>query len=591
MQSMINTMTAAGQLMEAAGQPLSFENTCIRNMFILPSRIKAFGDDELYLSFIGHLIRECGNYAFPETAAEYDRYFADCIRLKEQMQPFDREVWLSCTSLLFENLKTPFYGVYAGILLDLESCFSDRDLFLRTLKDFYSVLIKSSPEVQKLTGRIASLAAGLRPYFSQNEPLLSDLLRSRLSCFAGDKNIWLVNIFQEMYTDSVSSLDEIHVAAFLEDYHKKELHFLTENVPAPEDILARRAPGVPGISAPDAAHGAPGSTFSISALTLPEYLARRAFFFAARKTAAPKDVFARYKKAGGFLTLSKDSILNRFAYNMTSASYLTDPAIGREAELKDLELILISPKKSPILLGEAGVGKTAVVEGLAWRLQQGMVPSLLQNKEIYKLTTTSLLSGTKYVGEMEERIRQLMEELDRHPDILLFIDEIHTIVGAGSTESSNNDISNMLKPYIDRGDIKIIGSTTSAEYNQYLLSDKALARRFYPITVEEPDEETTMQILLGTLPATEQETRVRHTFSDKELRQILGVLIHLSHKEYQPADRRTRRPELPLTLLEMAFSFAALQSRETVATKDFISAVRHSNLLRSDVRQRAEEFF
>ena len=342
-----------------------------------------------------------------------------------------------------------------------------------------------------------------------------------------------------MYTDSVSSLDEIHVAAFLEDYHKKELHFLTENVSAPEDILARRAPDVPGISAPDAAHGAPGSTFSISALTLPEYLARRAFFFAARKTAAPKDIFARYKRAGGFLTLSKDSILNRFAYNMTSASYLTDPAIGREAELKDLELILISPKKSPILLGEAGVGKTAVVEGLAWRLQQGMVPSLLQNKEIYKLTTTSLLSGTKYVGEMEERIRQLMEELDRHPDILLFIDEIHTIVGAGSTESSNNDISNMLKPYIDRGDIKIIGSTTSAEYNQYLLSDKALARRFYPITVEEPDEETTMQILLGTLPATEHETRVRHTFSDKELRQILGVLIHLSHEEYQPTDRRT----------------------------------------------------
>ena len=276
---------------------------------------------------------------------------------------------------------------------------------------------------------------------------------------------------------------------------------------------------------------------------------------------------------------------------MTAASYITNPAIGREAELNDLELILISPKKSPILLGEAGVGKTAVAEGLAWLLQRGQVPNLLKNREIYKLTTTSLLSGTKYVGEMEERIRQLMEELDRHPEIILFIDEIHTIVGAGSTESSNNDISNMLKPYIDRGDIKIIGSTTSDEYQKYILSDKALARRFYPVTVEEPDADTTLRILLGTIPAVEYETKVRNAFSQEVTIQILRTLIRLSSEDYQPQDKRTRRPELPLTLLEMAFSYAALQSRDTVSRDDFISAVRHSNLLKAEVKNSAEQYF
>ena len=324
--------------------------------------------------------------------------------------------------------------------------------------------------------------------------------------------------------------------------------------------------------------------FSLENISFPEYLAQRTVYFSERRTKAPDTVFSGRHHSGTVSILSSDSILNRYAYNMTMASYIANPAIGRESEISDLELILISPKKSPILLGEAGVGKTAVVEGLAWLLQQGNVPKLLQHKELYKLTTTSLLSGTKYVGEMEERIRQLMDELEKHPDIILFIDEIHTIVGAGSTESSNNDISNMLKPYIDRGDIKIIGSTTSDEDRKYLLSDKALARRFYPITIEEPDEDTTLRILLGTIPSIEYETKVRNAFSEEETRHILQILISLSAEKYQSADKRTRRPELPLTLLEMAFSYAALYSRDTVSIEDFICAVRHSNLLKQDVK-------
>lgn len=608
MNSIADTLSKAYRLIQDTGQPLSFENNCIQNMFILPSRIRAFHDGGLFLKFIANLIQERNNLSFPDEAEEYDRYFTDCILMKECMEisdyysrthsdsfskkssrerikyllsenNFPEEIWLQCTIHLFENLKTPFYSVYANTMLHLEPGFRDRNLFLQTLKKFYSVIIKSTPEKQNYINSIAKQASLYGRILRKNEKLLSDILIFQLSCFTTEKNIWLVELFKEMYTDTVSSLEEICTESFLGDFQKKEFRFLSllntgKDVKDPSlEILLQEMP-------------------PLAEMDFPEYLAIRTIFFSQVREKAPENVFSGYRRhGGGGFTLPSDSILNKYAYNMTAASYITNPAIGRDEEINDLELILISPKKSPILLGEAGVGKTAVAEGLAWLLQQGKVPNLLKKKEIYKLTTTSLLSGTKYVGEMEERIRQLMEELDRHPDIILFIDEIHTIVGAGSTESSNNDISNMLKPYIDRGDIKIIGSTTNDEYRKYIMSDKALTRRFYPITIEEPDEATTLRILLGTIPAVEHETKVKNAFSEDKTIQILKTLIMLSSEKYQPLDKRTRKPELPLTLLEMAFSYAALQSRDTVSLDDFISAVRHSNLIKSEVKGKAEQYF
>ena len=200
------------------------------------------------------------------------------------------------------------------------------------------------------------------------------------------------------------------------------------------------------------------------------------------------------------------------------------------------------------------------------------------------MTTTSLLSGTKYVGEMEDRIKKLAGELEAHPDVILFIDEIHTIVGAGSTESSNNDISNMLKPYIDRGDIKIIGATTREEYTRFLLPDKALTRRFYPISIEEPDEELTLSILSGSIPSIEYETKVKNNFSANTTERILRTIISISMPENQPDDQPAKRPELPLTLLEMAFSYAALSGKTALSCEYIEQAVHHSNRLRKEIR-------
>ena len=556
------TLAKAYEIIESAGQPLSFEIGCISNMLISPARISSFKNDDLYLKYITNLVKERGNVSFPEKKEDYDHYFQDCISLKNQMMAnqadFNESSWLNYTIFLLENLKTPYYDTYSSTLLSLERCFSNQELFEQTLQTFYSVMIRSLGEKLDFIKTIAGYGPALKKEMKQNESLLAGILVQDLALFCNEKNFWLTSLIPLLYHTDVFSAEDINQKRFLEYFLQKELEFL--------QITEEKE--------------------------LSSYLSKRSIFFQEHRTEAPSDLFLHSGSNRNLKAqIIQSEFLNTYAYNMNARNYITNPAIGREQELSDLELILISPKKSPILIGEAGVGKTSVVEGLAYQLQRGQVPSLLKNKKIFKLTTTSLLSGTKYVGEMEERMKKLMDELEKQPDVILFIDEIHTIVGAGSTENSNNDISNMLKPYIDRGDIKIIGATTSQEYMQFLIPDKALSRRFYPIAIEEPDSSMTLQILKETLPSVEYETRVKNTFSAEKTNVILRTLIDLSTPENQPEDRRTRLPELPLTLMEMAFSYAALDSRTTVSQQDFAQAVRHTNLLKKEIRLKAEQYF
>lgn len=556
------TLAKAYEIIESAGQPLSFEIGCISNMLISPARISSFKNDDLYLKYITNLVKERGNVSFPEKKEDYDHYFQDCISLKNQMMAnqadFNESSWLNYTIFLLENLKTPYYDTYSSTLRSLERCFSNQELFEQTLQTFYSVMIRSLGEKLDFIKTIAGYGLAFKKEMKQNESLLAGILVQDLALFCNEKNFWLTSLIPLLYHTDVFSAEDINQKRFLDYFLQKELEFL--------QITEEKE--------------------------LSSYLSKRSIFFQEHRTETPSDLFLHSGSNRNLKAqIIQSEFLNTYAYNMNARNYITNPAIGREQELSDLELILISPKKSPILIGEAGVGKTSVVEGLAYQLQRGQVPSLLKNKKIFKLTTTSLLSGTKYVGEMEERMKKLMDELEKQPDVILFIDEIHTIVGAGSTENSNNDISNMLKPYIDRGDIKIIGATTSQEYMQFLIPDKALSRRFYPIAIEEPDSSMTLQILKETLPSVEYETRVKNTFSAEKTNVILRTLIDLSTPENQPEDRRTRLPELPLTLMEIAFSYAALDSRTTVSQQDFAQAVRHTNLLKKEIRLKAEQYF
>lgn len=201
-----------------------------------------------------------------------------------------------------------------------------------------------------------------------------------------------------------------------------------------------------------------------------------------------------------------------------------DPVIGRDEEInKIIEILSRRSKNNPLLIGSAGVGKTSIVEELASRINLDLVPEPLKGKRILSVAMASLVAGTKYRGEFEERINKLLKEVEENNDIILFIDEIHTLVGAGGAEGAI-DASNILKPSLARGKIKIIGATTREEYTKFLEKDKALDRRFQKIYIEEPDTEKTKQILLRLRPLYES---FHHTSISDE---VIDYIVDLSNK-------------------------------------------------------------
>ncbi len=206
-------------------------------------------------------------------------------------------------------------------------------------------------------------------------------------------------------------------------------------------------------------------------------------------------------------------LLDQFGRNLTklAAESKLDPVVGRETEIERIMQILSRrTKNNPVLVGEPGVGKTAVVEGLAQRITHGEVPELLKGKQIYTLDLAALVAGSKYRGEFEERLKKVMKEITQRGDIILFIDELHNLVGAGAAEGAI-DAASILKPALARGELQTIGATTLEEYRKYLERDSALERRFQKITVDQPSTEETVQILKGLRDRYEQHHKVNIT--------------------------------------------------------------------------------
>ena len=206
-------------------------------------------------------------------------------------------------------------------------------------------------------------------------------------------------------------------------------------------------------------------------------------------------------------------VLDKFGVNLTQMARegKIDPVVGREQEIERVVQILSRRKKNnPILIGEAGVGKSAIIEGLALRIARGEVPYTIADKTLFSLDVSSLVAGTKFRGEFEERMQQLLDELRKAKDTIIFIDEIHTIVGAGSTQGSL-DTANILKPALARGELQTIGATTLDEYRENIESDSALERRFQKVVVEPTTPEQTLQILRNIASHYEQHHKVRYT--------------------------------------------------------------------------------
>ncbi len=212
----------------------------------------------------------------------------------------------------------------------------------------------------------------------------------------------------------------------------------------------------------------------------------------------PEASFASTKKEGGTLK-SNTPTLDKYSRDLTQLAREEkfDPIIGRELEIERvIQILSRRTKNNPCLVGEPGVGKTAVVEGLAQKIVAGNIPELLKDRRVVSLDLSMMISGTKYRGEFEERINKVLEEVRLAKDVILFIDELHTIIGAGAAEGAM-DASNILKPSLARGEIQLVGATTLDEYRKHIEKDAALERRFQPVQVEEPSEEETLAILKG----------------------------------------------------------------------------------------------
>ena len=219
------------------------------------------------------------------------------------------------------------------------------------------------------------------------------------------------------------------------------------------------------------------------------------------------------RKAAPGKKKSKTPTLDEYTRDLTALAKAgsLDPVIGREEEIERLVQILARrTKNNPVLLGEPGVGKTAIVEGLAQKIAKGEISDVLSGKRLLALDLASVVAGTKYRGEFEQRLKNIIDEISSAKDAIIFIDELHTIIGAGAAEGSI-DASNMLKPALARGEVQVIGATTFDEYRKYIETDTALERRFQPITVDPPDVEETVTILKGIRPKYEQHHKVKYT--------------------------------------------------------------------------------
>jgi len=279
--------------------------------------------------------------------------------------------------------------------------------------------------------------------------------------------------------------------------------------------------------------------------------------------------------------------IDRFSRDLTALARegKLDPVIGRDKEIdRVIQILSRRRKNNPVLIGEPGVGKTSIVEGLAQRIANKEVPEPLQSKRIVALDLAALVAGTKYRGQFEERLKNILKELEKAPYIILFIDELHTLIGAGAAEGSI-DASNMLKPALARGEIQVIGATTIDEYRKYIEKDGALERRFQPVLVEPPTPEDTVKILMGLKKKFEEFHEVEYTKSAIEKAVDYSVKYitdrQLPDKAIDLIDEagawvRIREMELPPKLRKIEERIKKIEDEKAVAAReqDFEKAAR-----------------
>lgn len=287
---------------------------------------------------------------------------------------------------------------------------------------------------------------------------------------------------------------------------------------------------------------------------------------------APEQIQTSEKKMG---------IIEIYGEDLSTKEYITDPAIGRENEINEMILSLITPDKSALLVGKPGIGKTAIVEGLGYRIQKNLVPDALKNWKIIKINITSLLGSQNENGNTESKVELLIQALKKEEKTILFIDEVHLLVNRNAA-NTNIDFANMLKPVLDRGTIKMIGATTTEEYETYILRDRAFLRRFIKIDILEADENTVVKILMGTYPKFEKKLNVKLAYSDFIKEQIFKFLVEMTSEYKRVYEVASRYPDVTLTILANAFSYAVFENSKEVRIAHIYKAVKNAKNIYPD---------
>ncbi len=280
--------------------------------------------------------------------------------------------------------------------------------------------------------------------------------------------------------------------------------------------------------------------------------------------------------------------IKEYGTYLTDLDFESNPAIGREKELQKIKVTLLTQDKSLILVGPGGVGKTALVEGLAYDIKKENVPENLKNKKLLSINVSNLVSGCEYVGSFESVVEKLFNKLEEDKDTILFIDEIHTVFGLGAGSASTLDFANILKPYLDRGKIKMIGATTPFEYEKIVSSDSAFKRRFERLDVKEPTADLLTKIMNEVVNKFERTYNIKF-FPDNEKAFILKLIESTTEQAKRIYSDKTSNPDLVILILEKAFAYAAYNEHKTVTKEDVILSIMDCDRIYESVRQEAKD--
>ncbi|MDE5538930.1 MAG: AAA family ATPase, partial [Bacilli bacterium] len=275
---------------------------------------------------------------------------------------------------------------------------------------------------------------------------------------------------------------------------------------------------------------------------------------------------------------------------LTSKEFAHNPLIGRKKEMRKMCALLMDEEKSLIIHGKPGVGKTALINGLAYNIIEGTAPTPLKDAKIIEITGTEIVSGCKLVGMIEERMQEILDEVMRIDNAILFIDEIHTLIGLGAGSNDNNDVSNILKPYLGNGGIKIIGATTTEEYKK-IIESGAFARRFNGEEIPIPTEREVLEILQALITRYKETKNIGFFKSHEEEQAILNLIIEFSNRKNPNVvlNKELYNPDLALTILRNGYNFAMLDNLGALDVHHLIEGVESMDYYRERAKQEFKE--